>query len=144
MRTFISILSISMALLFADLVQASSLQSDGVWFRESVPGSENGAGFGTLRNLSDEDIVIVAGYSDISADVELHRHAHRDDQMFMEQIEALTVPAGESVILQPGGYHLMLMQLKQPLVPGEEHQLTLRLDNGERIEFTVPVKALLQ
>lgn len=144
MRILLSILVVSMSLLIADQVQASNLQSDDLWFRESVPGSENGAGFGTLRNVGDEDIVIVAGRSNVSADVELHRHVHRDNQMVMEQIEALTIPAGESVILQPGGYHFMLMQLKQPLVPGEEHQLILRLDTGERIEFAVPVKGLLQ
>lgn len=144
MRTLLSVISVTAALLITDVAHGTSLESDDLWFRQSVPGAENGAGFGTFRNTSDDDIVIVSAYSDASEDVELHTHVHRDGQMSMEQIEALTIPAGESVTLQPGGYHIMLMQLKQPLEPDDTYQLSLRLDNGERIEFTVPVKPLLR
>lgn len=143
MRTLITLLTLTLTILSTDFARASTLVSDDLWLRQSVPGAENGAGFGTLRNISDEDIVIVAAYSNAASDVELHRHIHRDGQMSMEQIEALSVPAGDAVTLQPGGYHLMLMELHQPLEPGNEYQLTLRLSNGERVEFKVSVKPLL-
>ena len=143
MRSFSVLLSFTLAFFSIDFVKAATLESDDLWLRQSIPGAENGAGFGTLRNTSDEYIVIVAAYSDAAADVELHRHIHRDGQMAMEQIEALSVPAGTEVRLQPGGYHLMLMQLHAPLEPGQEYQVTLRLNNDERFEFKVPVKPLL-
>lgn len=125
-------------------VFANTLTSDDLWLRESVPGAENGAGFGTFYNASDEDLVIIAASSTAAADVELHRHVHQEGQMAMEQIESLTIPAGESVELRPGGYHLMLMQLHQPLAIDDQHTVVLQLNNGERVEFQVKVKSLLQ
>lgn len=123
---------------------ADSLTSDDLWLRESVPGAENGAGFGTFHNPSDQDLVVIAASSSAAVDVELHRHVHHQGQMAMEQIESLTIPAGESVELRPGGYHLMLMQLHQPLEIDDEHAVVLQLNNGERVEFQVQVKSLLQ
>lgn len=123
---------------------ADTLHSDDLWLRESVPGTENGAGFGTLTNKSDEDIVVVSASSAAAADVEIHEHAHVNGQMRMQKIDALTIPAGQSVTLRPGGYHLMLMQLKAPLQVDEQHIIALRLSTGEQVEFEVTVKPLLQ
>lgn len=130
--------------LSASCAFAASVTSSDLWLRESVPGAENGAGFGTLHNPTDQDVVVIAAASSAAADVELHRHVHRDGQMSMEHIAALTIPAGESVELKPGGYHIMLMQLHEPLQTDDTHSLSLRLDNGERIEFSVKVRSLLQ
>lgn len=143
MRILITLITLTTAMLNVGLAHASTLVSDDLWLRQSVPGAENGAGFGTLRNTGNEDIVIVAAYSNAATDVELHRHIHQDGQMAMEQIEALSIPAGDEVKMQPGGYHLMLMQLHQPLEPNQEYQIVLRLNTGERFEFNVPVKPLL-
>ncbi|MCC5880275.1 MAG: copper chaperone PCu(A)C [Idiomarina sp.] len=120
------------------------MTSSDLWLRESVPGAENGAGFGTLHNPTDQDVVVIAAASSAAVDVELHQHVHRDGQMSMEHIAALTIPAGESVELKPGGYHIMLMQLHEPLQTDDTHSLSLRLDTGERIEFSVKVRSLLQ
>lgn len=144
MRRFLHLVGGIALSLCAASAMAESLTSDDLWLRESVPGSENGAGFGTFHNSTDEDLVIVGASSSASADVELHRHVHQQGQMAMEQIESLTIPAGESVELRPGGYHLMLMQLHEPLQTDDEHTVVLRLNNGERVEFTVQVKSLLQ
>ena len=144
MRRFIHLIGgITLSLCAASAV-AESLTSDDLWLRESVPGAENGAGFGTFHNPTDEDIVVVGASSSASTDVELHRHVHQQGQMSMEQIESLTIPAGESVELRPGGYHLMLMQLHEPLNTDDEHSVVLQLNNGERVEFIVQVKSLLQ
>lgn len=122
----------------------SSIESDDLWLRESVPGAENGAGFGTLKNATTSDISIVDASSEVSDTVEIHRHVHQHGQMAMERMDALLIPAGESVELRPGGYHLMLMQLQEPLKPDDSFQVTLYLDNGEEVQFAVPVKGLLQ
>lgn len=137
----VAALTLSLTSMYA---MADSLTSDDLWLRESVPGAENGAGFGTFHNPTDEDIVVIAASSNAAADVELHRHVHHQGQMAMEQVESLAIPAGESVELRPGGYHLMLMQLHQPLEIDDEHTVVLQLNNGERVEFQVQVKSLLQ
>lgn len=130
---------------FASATQAAmSLNTDDIWLRESVPGAENGAGFGALINTSDNDVVIVGAHSEVAGDVEIHQHVSRNGQMRMESIEALTVPADEEVKLQPGGYHLMLLGLKQPLTTGDEHQITLLLASGEAITMTAMVRPLIE
>ncbi|RUO24266.1 hypothetical protein CWE09_10320 [Aliidiomarina minuta] len=130
---------------FASATQAAiSLNTDDIWLRESVPGAENGAGFGALLNPSNEDVVIVGAYSEVAGDVEIHQHVSRNGQMSMEAIEALTVPAGEEVKLQPGGYHLMLLGLKQRLTTGDEHEITLLLASGEAITMMAEVKPLIE
>ena len=143
MRSFILALTFFIALVSISCTHAATLRSDDLWLRQSVPGAENGAGFGSLRNVGDEDIVIVAAHSNAAADVEMHRHIHQNGQLAMEQLEALAIPAGEAIRLQPGGYHLMFMQLHQPLQPGQEYQVTLQLNTGQQVEFKVPVKPLL-
>lgn len=142
--TVLTSLFLTSTLFSASVAHASGLEAEDVWLRESVPGAENGAGFGVFHNHSEEDIAIVSASSNASTDVEIHRHVHQHGQMAMEQIDALTVPAGESVTLRPGGYHLMFMQLKQPLAVGDSYELTLRFDNGDSMLLTVPVKPLLQ
>ena len=62
----------------------------------------------------------------------------------LEQIEALMVPAGSHVKLQPGGYHVMLMNLKEPLVVGEVHSMTLVFSDGTTLDVEVPVKPLVE
>lgn len=144
MRRFTQLITGVALYLSAACAIASSITSDDMWLRESVPGAENGAGFGTLHNPTDQDVVVIAAASSAAADVELHQHVHRDGQMSMERLDALTIPAGESVELKPGGYHIMLMQLRDPLRTDDTHTLTLSLDSGEQVEFSVPVKGLLQ
>ncbi|RUO31007.1 copper chaperone PCu(A)C [Aliidiomarina soli] len=124
---------------------AETIEVESFWLRESVPGAENGAGFGEIRNTGSEDVSIVAAESSIASSLELHQHVHRHNgQMAMEQLDALVIPAGGSVTLQPGGYHLMLMQLKSPLRVGQSHTLELRLSTGETLTVEAEVHPLVR
>lgn len=144
MRRLVSLSCAGLCLLFSGVASAQALQGESLWLRESVPGAENGAGFGTLHNPGDDDLIIVSASSPVAADVEIHTHVHHHGgQMAMEAIDALPVPAGESVELRPGGYHLMLMQLNAPLEVGDVHPVTLTLDSGEKVTFEVEVKPLI-
>lgn len=145
MRLLTLVSCAGLSLIMSTVATAQSLQGNNLWLRESVPGAENGAGFGILHNTSTEDLVIISASSPAAVDVEIHTHVHHHGgQMAMEQIDALPVSAGESVELRPGGYHLMLMQLKQPLRTGDVHPVTLTLDSGEKITFDIEVKPLIQ
>ena len=64
---------------------------------------------------------------------------HKDDRMTMRRVAKLQVPAGEEVALKPGGTHLMLMELRQPLRDGDEVELVLRFGDGTERRTLVTV-----
>ncbi|MCL5050690.1 MAG: copper chaperone PCu(A)C [Firmicutes bacterium] len=130
-------------LIFAVQPVFASVDADDFWLRESIPGQPNGAGFGKLVNHGSEDKVLIGASISIADDVEIHRHVREGEQMRMEAMDALIIPAGSEVTLQPGGYHLMLMGLSSPLKVGEEYDLVLIFSDGDVLELKVPVKALV-
>ena len=67
-----------------------------------------------------------------------------DDMMRMRQVTALDLPAGKPVALVPGGYHLMLFQLKQQLKDGDKVPLTLELEDANKVRSTVKVEAVVR
>lgn len=114
---------------------ASSITLTDTWVK-AVPDGMT-AVFGTVTNSADRDITITAANSDAASAVELHEVV--DD--VMRPVEGgLTVAAGESLMLQPGGYHLMLMGITAPIVPGDEIAVTLTLSDGSTVGFTAIAK----
>ena len=97
--------------------------------------------FGTLVNESDEDIEVVAFSSSVDAGMnEIHETV--DGQM-REMQDPLIIPAGGSVTLEPGGAHFMLMDVKTPVLAGDEVTLTIELADGSTEEFDdVPVRTI--
>lgn len=93
--------------------------------------------FGTLVNDTDEDVLVVSGSSVASERVELHTTAIGEDgSMVMTPVaDGFVVPAHESHELAPGGDHVMLMGLAQPLEPGAEVVIELVTEGGDTIEM---------
>lgn len=83
--------------------------------REPIPGRMMSAAYLTLTNHSTQDQTLVSAHTPWAGLIEIHTHLHEDGVMRMRQLPSLTIPAGESVSLQPGGLHLMLFKLKLPL-----------------------------
>lgn len=142
MKTIIKILCI--AVLLTPIKVIASIDADDLWLRESIPGQANGAGFGTIYNHGETDMLLLGGSVAVADDIEVHRHVHSDGQMRMERMEALVIPTGESVTLQPGGYHLMLMNLLRPLTTDEEHEVTLYFSDGTSEVVIVKVRDLVE
>ena len=97
--------------------------------------------FGTLVNESNEDIEIVAFSYSVDAGInEIHETV--DGQM-REMEEPLIIPAGESVALEPGGAHFMLMDVKEPVMAGDVVTVTVELADGSTEEFDdIPVRTI--
>jgi copper(I)-binding protein len=84
---------------------------------------------------------LIAASSPAAGAVGVHAMKMVDDVMRMRQITALELPAGKPVALSPGGYHLMLLELKQPLKDGDKVALTLEIEDAQKVRSKVLVEA---
>jgi periplasmic copper chaperone A len=108
------------------------------WARSTVPGQGGTGAFMTI--VSKDGGKLVGAASAVAGVVELHEMAMENNVMKMRAIPALDLPAGREVELKPGGYHVMLLDLKRPLKVGEKVQIELRLETRDGKRVTQPVE----
>lgn len=97
--------------------------------------------FAVVTNSSSEQRTIVAATTTASPRAELHEMSMVDGAMVMRKIDAgIVVPAGQSVSLEPGGLHVMVLDVAEEIAPGDEVDVTLTFDNGASAEFTALAK----
>lgn len=97
--------------------------------------------FGVLANGSDEEITVVSASYDAAGMVELHEVVSEGTDGTMREKEGgFPIPAGGSAVLEPGGDHIMLMELAEDLQPGAEATVTVEFSDGSTTEFTAAVK----
>lgn len=110
------------------------------WVKAADEGMS--AAFGEIRNAGTADATLASVTTPASSMVELHETtADASGQMVMREKEGgFTIPAGGTHLLEPGGDHIMLMELSAPLRPGEEVELELTFDDGSSLTVSAPVK----
>ena len=107
-----------------EVTQPNSLVSiSEAWVRPTNPGQEVGAAYMTF--LSKQDLTLVSIESSVTDSVEIHNMTMENGVMKMRMLENLALKAGEPYKLAPGGFHLMLFDLKKPLTLGEQVRFTL-------------------
>jgi hypothetical protein len=109
--------------------------------RAMPPAAGNSAAFMTLRNPG-PTAAIVEAKADVSETVELHTHTRVDGVMKMRRVPKIELPAGEDTVLEPGGLHVMLIGLTEPLKAGERFDLTLVFEDGSQKTVEVEVRAI--
>ena len=128
--------------LAAQLAVAQTTVKD-PWVRGTVPQQQATGAF--MQITSAQGGKLVSASSPVAGVVEIHEMAMDGNVMKMRAIPGLELPAGKAVDLKPGGYHVMLMSLKQPLKDGETVPLTLVVEGKdgkqEKLEVKAPVKA---
>lgn len=120
---------------------AGDVTIDDPFARASAGGAKVGAVFMTLKNSGPAADALVAAESPVAARAELHTHIREGEIIRMRPVEAIDVPPGGTVSLQPGGLHVMLIDLRQPLRQGEAFPLTLTLAKAGTMTIQVPVKS---
>jgi copper(I)-binding protein len=115
----------------------SAPQVSAAWARPTVAGQSAGGGFLAIQGGATADRLVGAS-AEVSRRVELHEMKMDGTTMRMRAIDAVDVPAGKTVKLEPGGLHLMFMELKQPLANGSSFTVKLRFEKAG--EVAVPVK----
>jgi hypothetical protein len=129
------------ALAMTCTLAAAQIKAEGAWARPTVVGQQAGGGFLMLTSASADRLL--GGSTPLAERLELHSMAMKGDVMQMRQIDAIALPAGKPVRLEPGGLHLMFIGLKQPLALGGKVPVTLKFEKaGEvKVEFDVAVRA---
>ena len=118
----------------------AELALSGAFARATLPNQPVGGGFLQITNPGLEDDRLIAVSTPIAGRAEIHEMAMQGDTMKMRQIaQGLPIPAGATVTLEPGGYHLMFMGLEGPLVEGEKFEATLIFENAGAmvVPFTI-------
>lgn len=121
------------------VVSAADLDIKSPWVRGTVAGQKATGAFMELTSAS--GIAIVGASSPVANVTEIHEMKMDGGVMKMRAIPRLDVAAGKPVSLAPGGYHVMLMDLKQQLMKGDVVPLTLQIENKDKKVETIEIKA---
>lgn len=128
MHTFARIMALFTGLIVSTASLAQVHMSD-AWARATVSGQSASGVFLTLK--ADADTRLVGANSPVAGVTQLHTMSMKDQVMHMSQIDAIELPAGKAVALAPGGYHIMLMDLKQTLEAGKQLSLQMHFKDAQ-------------
>ena len=123
--------------------QGANITVEKPYARATPGGAQNGAAYMMIANKASTPDRLVGAASDVAAQAQVHEMSMDNGVMKMRELtDGLAIPAGGSVTLKPGSYHVMLLGLKKPLVAGDSIPLTLKFEKAGNISITVPVKAM--
>lgn len=111
------------------------------WVRATPPGAKVTGGFMTLQNDGKTDDVLLSVSSPSADVVEIHQTLEQDGMMQMQKIDKLPIKAGQAVALQPGGYHLMLIGMRDSKeIKANWITLILKFEKSGEMEFKAPLR----
>lgn len=127
----------------AEDVKAGDLVVSQAWGRATPNGAKVGGGYLTIENKGSAADRLVAVSGEIASKIEVHEMATIDGVMKMRPLDkGLAIEPGKTVKLAPGGYHLMMMDLKNPLKQGDHVPLTLEFEKAGKVQVTLDVQAV--
>jgi copper(I)-binding protein len=123
---------------------AASLSITDAWSRQPAEGQMKTAVYGVVSNTTDADITLVSASTSVTSNVELHETLVADDgTMSMQEVEAgFVVPAGATFTFEPGGPHVMLLDIDPATYPTDSVDMILVGDGGETLAFEAEVREL--
>lgn len=142
-RAFIIALALSLTLSATAWAQSGvSVTVTRAWARATPPSAANAAAYLTIRNQGTADDVLTALSTPVAARAELHTTTNDGGIMAMPSLAAAPIKAGSALEMKPGGTHVMLFELKQPLKAGDSFPLTLSFAKAGTVETVVTVEKL--
>ncbi len=125
----------------APVAQADDVQVSNAWARASAGNATAGAAYVTVTGGGQPDQLVGAN-TPVAAKAEVHESFTDNGVMKMRPVSPMAIAPGKTVTFSPGGYHIMLMGLKQPLTTGQSFPLTLTFAHARPVTVDVHVQAL--
>ena len=142
MKFFKHLITAALTIVFAANAFAQNVTVTDAWARATVPGQKATGAF--MKITAKDNTKLVGVSSPVAGVAEIHEMKMDKDVMKMAALPSgLALPAGKAVELKPGGYHVMLMDLKAPLTKDSTVPLTLTLQDAKGVKSTVELKVLV-
>ena len=127
----------------AEEVKAGDLVITQAWSRATPGGAKVGGGYLTIQNKGAAADRLIGGSADVADKVQVHEMATTNGVMTMRPLDkGLSIEPGKTVKLTPGGYHLMLLDLKSPLKQGDKVPVTLEFEKAGKVKLSLDVQAV--
>jgi copper(I)-binding protein len=127
----------------AQEIKAGDLTLERPWSRATPSGSKVGAGYVTITNKGAAADRLVSATAAVAGRVEIHEMTVKDGVMVMRALPSgLAIDGGKKVSLEPGGYHIMFMELKAPLKQGDKVPVTLQFEKAGKVDVSFDVQAV--
>jgi periplasmic copper chaperone A len=127
----------------AEEVKAGDLVITQAWSRATPGGAKIGGGYLTIENKGSTADRLIGGSGDVAGKVEVHEMAMNNGVMTMRPVDkGLVIEPGKTVKLAPGGYHLMMFDLKSPLKQGDKVPLTLEFEKAGKVKLSLDVQGV--
>jgi len=141
-KFFIVILSMCCISLTNAQTKLGNLQISKQMARATAPGQSMSSAYLLIENKgSTPDRLLTVTYSR-AKEVQIHEMKMEGDKMMMRQLTSLEIPANGSVELKPGGYHLMMMGVQEPIKEGEQVKMTLQFEKAGKVDLIFPAQSL--
>lgn len=131
-----------MVLLVMSAGALAQVQVDEPWVRATVPAQKASGAY--MRLSTKEDARLVSVQTPVAGIAELHQMELVNNVMRMSAVKGIDIPAGKGAELKPGGYHVMLLELKQQLKEGDTVPITLVIEGKDKKRQTIEVKATVR
>jgi copper(I)-binding protein len=128
---------------YAEEARAGDLVITQAWSRATPGGAKIAGGYLTIENKGSAADRLIGGTMDVAARVEVHEMSMNNGVMTMRQLDkGLAIEPGKTVKFAPGGYHLMLMDLKSPLKQGDKVPVTLEFEKAGKVTLSFEVQGV--
>ncbi len=135
-----SALTVASVVAFTMTVRAGNLEVEQAYAPASIGAGKTGAIYFMLTNRTETADRLIAASTPAARKAEVHTHLMEDGVMKMRKVDGVEVPAGGHVMFKPGGHHLMLFGLAEPLKEGAEIEVELQFEKAGKMMVKVPVK----
>jgi copper(I)-binding protein len=127
----------------AQELKAGDLVITQAWSRATPGGAKIGGGYLTIENRGSAPDRLIGGSADIADKIQVHEMAMNNGVMTMRPLDqGLSIEPGKTVKLAPGGYHLMMFDLKSPLKQGDKVPVTLEFEKAGKVNLTLDVQGM--
>jgi copper(I)-binding protein len=120
----------------------TGVKIENAWARATPGMAKNGGAYLTVVNAGKSRDRLVAATADVAKRVEVHTHINDNGIMRMRQVDGIDLPAGGTIQMKPGGYHVMLIGLHKPLKKGERFPVTLVFEKAGEVKTSVEVRSV--